>query len=515
MKILNTNTLQEYRSGDPKVRCPIHVALATIGMLGALLLATGLTSHFGFPSMMDASLTDGLIGLGASMVALSLIVFVALRIFKPQSMSSESAGNENLNSLNASPTLSLKPFPHEDRAQFSTISSGNLVECNLKNREEFLADLNEGGHYPPPVISASPFVPEALTRHLYTQKKKTALGVKYVEGDAITNGEGALATFTSPFANILMKGDYCWKRRHDAEMLPEGYARNVVLNGSYHPDFEDSQVMLQLLRLHREAVLGADLTGTEFEIPSVEEKSNPTIRRAYDKQLFKHMIYHLTKGHRLPAKSETTQMSLQEAIQFLANLVHRENFNPDCLVNRSVKVGGYALSLEAFFNVYKEQMRNQFSALEALLPQGYVYTISPPSIFMRLLGSDATLANRLMILALKHLAKNAPLENLKMIAFGEYQDKEAVSLLQAAMPSSVQVVSKSHIFKRSRIGRGNGLYEPETPDWALVISNNSDAFGQNIQNERFGGSLDGVVGAISSAACVLHQEGEHLFDLLF
>jgi hypothetical protein len=42
---------------------------------------------------------------------------------------------------------------------------------------------------PPPLISASPFVPPSLIRLLMRGKKDSALGVKYRNGDKITNSE--------------------------------------------------------------------------------------------------------------------------------------------------------------------------------------------------------------------------------------------------------------------------------------------------------------------------------------
>jgi hypothetical protein len=48
-------------------------------------------------------------------------------------------------------------------------------------------DVNAEAFVPPPLISASPFVPSTLVRLLMRGKKDSALGIKYASGDEITN----------------------------------------------------------------------------------------------------------------------------------------------------------------------------------------------------------------------------------------------------------------------------------------------------------------------------------------
>lgn len=50
-------------------------------------------------------------------------------------------------------------------------------------------DVNAEAFVPPPLISASPFVPVPLIRLLMRGKKPSALGVKYLTGDQITNSK--------------------------------------------------------------------------------------------------------------------------------------------------------------------------------------------------------------------------------------------------------------------------------------------------------------------------------------
>jgi hypothetical protein len=52
-------------------------------------------------------------------------------------------------------------------------------------------DVNAEAFVPPPLISASPFVPTTLIRLLMRGKKDSALNVKYVLGDEITNSKSA------------------------------------------------------------------------------------------------------------------------------------------------------------------------------------------------------------------------------------------------------------------------------------------------------------------------------------
>ena len=49
--------------------------------------------------------------------------------------------------------------------------------------------------------------------------------------------------------------------------------------------------------------------------------------------------------------------------------------------------------------------------------------------------------------------------------------------------------------------------------YALVLHNNSDAFGQNIETEG-PSSLDGVIGSYSDAACHLERNRENLLSFV-
>ena len=71
--------------------------------------------------------------------------------------------------------------------------------------------------------------------------------------------------------------------------------------------------------------------------------------------------------------------------------------------------------------------------------------------------------------------------------------------------------SKSSLFAGPR-----NTYDPKGIEggeeaW-LVIHNNSDAFGQNIETEGSSGSMDGAIGANSSASATLERRRKDLLD---
>ena len=61
---------------------------------------------------------------------------------------------------------------------------------------------------------------------------------------------------------------------------------------------------------------------------------------------------------------------------------------------------------------------------------------------------------------------------------------------------------KNLLFKKPK-GDPKGKASSESAEYLLVIHNNSDAFGQNIETESAGGSLDGAIGVYSNAAACL------------
>jgi hypothetical protein len=171
----------------------------------------------------------------------------------------------------------------------------------------------------------------------------------------------------------------------------------------------------------------------------------------------------------------------------------------------------HVVSLEMLFNTALHQVRNEFSALEVLCTSGYVYTYDPASIFAAEIG--ATLLNRLMIAGLRCLSDSSPLPHMRIFAFNDYADKAAPSLIVKALSRQkhVQVARKSDLF-HGPDGKYDVQHHQKAVGAMLVVHNNSDAFGQNIETEGGFGSMDGAIGNNSTAAASLAREREDLLD---
>lgn len=416
--------------------------------------------------------------------------------------------SKNVDDLKKSKKKTLKASSRSAQktsSYFADIKSSSLVTHKqiFKDREAFLASEEWKTH--PPKIAKSSWVPDHLVQHLMVKKKDSALGVKYHAGDAITNMEALLHTFVIPICNIHMVGDYYYdpKKGHSISRFSDGNYRQVVLSAAIHPDFETSELMLAFTSLKKEAVQGMELS--QIDIPPDSDKKDPKKRGAYDQLLQRHMIYHLMSDHCLPAKSKIKAMSLQNALRLIEEKIQSPDFKTESIKNKfvSIKSGGqdFILPLELLFNLYVEQLGSELITLDRNLPQGFVYTINPPKIFLAAIGEDARLFNRLQLLAFQQILKRYPLPNLRHIAFSAFADPECLRLYQKSF-STCSVSSKDELFS----GVGNTYNPPKhLENCALVIHNNSDGFGQNIETEGMS-SLDGVIGSCSDAACCLKRD---------
>ena len=390
---------------------------------------------------------------------------------------------------------------------FSDIDSESLFKMATKTKtldrraHFFTLKKTEGYTTAPPIIAKSPFVSDQMVQHLMSKKKDSAIAVKYVAGDEITNMEGAMHTFVTPLAKIHMTGDYAYKAGHSINLFGNHQVRPVILSAAIQPDFEDHAVMVALTKLTEVTIEGAPLEES-FAIPSAEEKSDPATRLRYDAALKRHLIYHLTRDHRLPALNEIDQSNIlnyEESLAYLEQLIIDEceaASIPDLMRGIFVQVKGSVLSLEVLLNSYIHQLHNEFKVLEKAAPQGYLYTLDPPAIFAAFFG-NATLLNRLQIAAFKVLSEEGLFKNLQRIGYNDYADKGALKLLAGVM-GEIPVESKSLALAKCK-----GL--------ALVLHNNSDAFGQNIETEG-PTSMDGVIGCYSDAALVLSRSREDLLS---
>lgn len=394
---------------------------------------------------------------------------------------------------------------NEIKPHFEKIKSNQTVELKgLKTREDFMYAVKNGQLSREPVVMAkSHFVPKKFPEHLMRNKQDKKLGIKMQSGDQITNMEGALHTFLTAVTPIIMSGDHTFKNGHTLVSL-NGKGRNVVLSTAIHPDFENGgrdEVVMQIVGLKNDPVAGKPLDDSFLpyqgkELPKHEE------------DLKRHMVYHLTANHRLPSLGEIKDESIhtpKHAMEMIEALIKNDQqINGSELQNQYVQLNQHVISLEALFNVYVHQIRNEFILLEELLPQGYVYTINPPAIFAKQIGGEnVPVLNRLQLLALKMHHQHSPLENLKVIGFANFADKAAVDLYKVAFQEKA-VHAKDELFSNK------GLYSM-SEDYALVIHNNSDAFGQNIETEG-STSLDGVIGSFSSAANNLSRDRKDLLD---
>lgn len=164
---------------------------------------------------------------------------------------------------------------------------------------------------PPPLISCSDFIPRDLVAHLMRKKKSSAIGVKYEDGDEITNMEGAMHTFVTPIlSRCEVYGDYKYAGMHTVDRFgtqpgADGIGnfhttRTVVLSASIQMDFENSEVLLAACSVGEE-VIGRDLLADKtWAIPNSTAKQKKELRDTYDRSLRQHMVYHLTRKKMLP-----------------------------------------------------------------------------------------------------------------------------------------------------------------------------------------------------------------------
>lgn len=397
------------------------------------------------------------------------------------------------------------------RTDFFKIQSSNLIqneEIKVKgdyfDRKVFLKEYLK---FPGPVISCSEFVPKELVEHLMRKKKNTAIGVKSRDGDEITNMEGCMHTFITPLCNSLMSGDYIYQGGHTAISL-KGKLRPLVISAAVQPDFETDEVLMKVVESTEKEIIGKDL---DLEIYKV--LFNKGIKRTkeehleYEELLQKHMIYHLYQDHKLPKLDDIKSLlSPDKAYKFIEKCIQDKNFDLSGVFVKFENYITHIVSLEGLFNVYIHQIRNEFSAFESLLPQGYIYTINPPKIFASEINPDnVPILNRLQLLAFQYLGEDT-FKNLKMIAFDTFADKSIINCYKLVF-KNIEVIEKIKL-----VGT-DGKY-PLKNQYALIIHNNSDGFGQNIEYEGCFGSLDGAIGCYSNASACLKRNREDLCDYI-
>lgn len=429
----------------------------------------------------------------------------------------------------------------EIMSEFANTNSSKLCvivadqSIKYENRNHF---KDNNWNSAPPLTARSSFVPDVMVKHLMTKRRGTAFKTKWLDGTEMTNMEGAMRTFMTPMAATLLVADKVWMGNNIKTVgLPFGnnVVRQVIMSDAVHPDFEcedpKRQVVMDIVGLSAEAVQGVKLDD-KFSIlesgikkdKAEGTKQDEKARKAYDETLRKHMIYHLTSKHSLPSIGEVkadvtnkdyTILTPVEVKKLLSAMINPQNkseiVQPSEITKqfqgkfvRAAKI----VSLEALYNLYRQQIANEFSLFEKALPQGYIYTIDPPSIFVEKFGGDTAILNYLQILAIKHFAAENELKYLKAIAYNDFQKDGSLQLLQATTiraEGNVVRVSMNTLYKNP-MDKQERLYQglPGCEGTALIIHNNSDAFGENIANEGEC-SLDGVIGYNSDAYRALHK----------
>ena len=299
-------------------------------------------------------------------------------------------------------SIALKHFtpPLEISSAFYTVHSNELIASKgISHRMDFIEKVKQGKwEIQPVIISQSEFIPKAMTEHLMTNKKDSALGVKYIKGDKITNMEGALHTFVTPICPVTMLGDYIYNKRHSILLLNKNRGRRVVLSAAIQPDFElsgNDEVIMKIVEIKQQSVIGQELPSDFQPLWNQSNGDQEVFKKKlkqYEELLQKHLIYFLTKKHRLPALHEVQHITnYQETIELLEQLILKEDVDIlEALSDKFAVLNDHVLSLEALFAIYTQQLRNEFSVLEQMLPQGYIYTMNPPAVFTTQIGGVKT-----------------------------------------------------------------------------------------------------------------------------
>jgi hypothetical protein len=411
----------------------------------------------------------------------------------------------------------LRPLP-------ANISSDKLVETTVPKakspRNYWIMNSKE---LMPPWISCSGFVPPAMVEFLMRCKKRTALGVKWVKGDKITNMEGAMHTFVTSIELAWLHGEKGYnKGRTFTPYPPSGKfrsGRQVLISNMIHQDFETEEVMMEVSAL---AKTKTTLT-VDFEIPTTKEKKLNDVRDKYDDCLRRLLVYNLTADRELPSieKGSPSAMSRSQAKSFLANKVLKSDCSDvlDRVRNKffwmdpKPKKDTPLLSLEILITTAYHQFRNEMDALERICKhQGYIYTFSAPKIFIGEFGSTDGLVACIYAAGLKHYLQTTKVQKMRVFQMPEVPG-EWVSMMRTALEVAprVRVITEQELYSNKD---PSDSYSPPYAGTMLVLHNCSDGFGQNIQYEVGAGSLDAIIGRFTSAAGSLLNDRENLVSMV-
>lgn len=388
--------------------------------------------------------------------------------------------------------------------------------CFLKESFRCRDDFKKKNWQTPAAIwtYSNKIVPESLLyRLIHGKKDRASNGIKYFDGDRLTNMEGALQTFVSFVSSICLTGDLLWMGGQNGvfgKPFDDNKVRKVVLSGLVQPDFENDKVLMKIAEINDFPIQGKELH-SDYIYPSQDEVWEGSIgiekMKEYERDLQLHLIFYLTKEGTLPSKNEAKILSSEEAIHWIEQLIaQKETYQSviEVIKNKAVQLKGRFISLEVIFNMYFHQIKNEMQVLEEVLPS-YVYTIDPPSIFLSALGGlrpAGIVFNCLQALAFGCIHRESPLTKLHVIACSDFDDKQMIGRLKAALPDKI-IASKQDLFDGNKqcikyLGECNKDIHFECLNKPLVLHNNSDGFGQNIEFEG-PTSLDGMLGNYSDS----------------
>lgn len=413
---------------------------------------------------------------------------------------------------------------HPFRPVRAGISSDDLVETPVPKgklpRNYWITNHKE---LMPPWIACSGFVPPAMVEFLMRCKKRTALGVKWVKGDKITNMEGAMHTFVTSIELAWLHGEKGYNKGHTFTPYPPSgkfrTGRQVLISNMIHQDFETDEVMMKVSALAKtKTTLTAD-----FNIPQSKEKQSDDVRNKYDDCLRRLLVYNLTADGQLPSieAASASAMSRSQAKSFLTNEVLKVSCsdilekvrNKFFWMTAKSKKNSRLLSLEILVTTGYHQFRNELDALERICKhQGYIYTFSAPKIFIGEFGSKDGLMACIYAAGLKHYLQTTKLQKMRVFQLPEVPG-EWTSMMRSAfsVASRVRVMTKQELYSDEY---PSDSYSPPYAGTMLVLHNCSDGFGQNIQYEIGAGSLDAIIGRFTSAAGSLLNDREDLVSMV-
>lgn len=404
-----------------------------------------------------------------------------------------------------------------------------------ENNKEIAKDI------PPPITFKPPFMSTSLTKHLLTKKTDTTfMGQKWKPGSQITNMEAAFASFMAITTVAYTPTTTMWegaagtqiKHNEGNKLCP------IIVSGTIQPDLEkgvttkknsnevisDDRVILKMAEISTAEQKGKlhDLTKLDQAREKLDKNSAQGVEK-YDNMLKEHMIYHLYDDHSIPTKVNDLKFNQLEEIA--AKIEKGENPKDLLKGTAFTTIGGEKqLSLEFFFNFYREQLRNELNALDLQAPNGYVYTIDPPQIFLQGISGDNAMKmndnikgnqkffNMVQAMALCDLKKEGYGQNIKAIGFNSYTEGANSPTLQfftKNIGEGVIVKDKKELFEE---GSYKGVSEdPNNAQFVLVEHNNSDGGNNYISNEGCS-SADGYKGTQTTAAFSIGNNARGITD---